>query len=365
MSVPFFDIRAQHTSIRAEMESAIQRVLDSGRFVGGPEVESFEAELACFCGTQYAIGVGNGTDALQLALKACGVGAGDEVITAAMTFTATAEAIVNVGARPVFVDVDRTYTLDVNQVADRIGPRTRAIIAVHLYGQPADAEPLMELASRHGLVVVEDAAQAHGARYRGRRAGSLGHIACFSFYVTKNLGALGDAGAIVTDNETWAHNLRQLRDHGRSGHYLHETIGVNSRLDSLQAALLRVKLRHLDDWNQARRAVARLYDALLAPSGLVLPYVSPGREPVFHLYVVRSPDREALRSRLDEAGIGTGIHYPVPLHRQPAYRFLGYERGVLPLSEAWADQVLSLPMYAELSASQVEEVVGVLNRSGE
>jgi dTDP-4-amino-4,6-dideoxygalactose transaminase len=252
--------------------------------------------------------------------------------------------------------------LDVDQVADRITPRTKALLPVHLYGQPADMSPLMDLAQRHGLVVVEDAAQGHGARYQGQRVGSLGHIACFSFYVTKNLGALGDAGAIVTNDDGWAEVLRRLRDHGRSGHYLHETIGCNSRLDALQAAVLRVKLRHLDEWNAARRGVARVYDSLLASSGLSLPYVAPGREPVYHLYVVRTPagGRDGLMQRLEEAGIGSGIHYPLPLHLQPAYRSLGYERGSLPNSEAWADQVLSLPMYAELTPGQVEQVVSAI-----
>lgn len=360
MTVPFFDIRAQHDSIRAEMDAAIQRVMDSGRFVGGPEVEAFEAEFAQFCEAKHAVGVGNGTDALQLALRVCGVGAGDEVITTAFTFTATAEAIINVGAQPVFVDVDQTYTLDVAQVAERITHRTKAILPVHLYGQPADMAPLMDLAQRHGLVVVEDAAQGHGARYRGQRVGSLGHIACFSFYVTKNLGALGDAGAIVTNDDGWAQALRRLRDHGRSGHYLHESIGCNSRLDALQAAVLRVKLRHLDSWNASRRSLARLYDELLATSSLGLPYVAPGRELVYHLYVVRAGDREGLIRQLDNAGIGTGIHYPIPLHLQPAYRSLEVQSGSLPNSEAWSNQVVSLPMYAELSPADVRLVVGAI-----
>jgi len=363
VSIPFVDLQAQHRSIRDEMDAAIRRVLDSGRFVGGPEVEGFEAEFARYLGVKHAMGVGNGTDALQLALKAAGVGAGDEVITTPYTFTATAEAIVNVGARPVFVDVDNTYTLDVSQVADRITQRTRAVIPVHLYGQAADMAPLMDLAQRHNLIVVEDAAQAQGARYHDRRAGSLGHIACFSFYVTKNLGALGDAGAVATDDDRLAQAIRQLRDHGRSGHYLHEIVGVNSRLDALQAAVLRVKLWHLDEWNAARRRVAYAYGERLASSGLSLPYVAPGREPIYHLYVVRTPDRESLRKKLEAAGIGTGIHYPIPLHLQPAYRSLGYERGSHPNSELWADQVLSLPMYAEMTEAQVEQVASAVNNA--
>ena len=363
MPVPFLDLKAQHSSIRGEIDAAIAEVIDSGRFVGGPILEAFESEFAAYCGVKHAMGVGNGTDALQLALKACGVGPGDEVITAAFTFTATAEAIVNIGATPVFVEVDESYTLDVSQVAGRINARTKAIIPVHLYGQTADMTPLMVLAEEHGLVVVEDAAQAQGARYQGQRAGSLGHIACFSFYVGKNMGALGDAGAVVTDNDRWADAVRQLRDHGRSGHYLHEVVGYNSRLDTIQAAVLRIKLRRLDAWNAARRRVAATYASALAGSGLALPKVAAGREPIYHLYVVRAPNREALKQHLDQAGIGTGIHYPVPLHLQPAYRYLGYERGALPRSEAWADQVLSLPMFAEMTQDQVEQVAAEVRRS--
>ncbi len=360
MTVPFVDLQVQYRAIRAEVDSAMAEVIASSRFVGGPVVEAFENEFARFCGARYAVGVGNGTDALLLALRAVGVGPGDEVITAALTFTATAEAIASAGARPVWVDVDETYTVDVDQVAARVTPRTRAIIPVHLYGQPADVAPLMELAERHGLVVVEDGAQAHGARYHGRRVGALGHIACFSFYPAKNLGAYGDGGAVVTDNEQWAKQVRILADHGRTGYYEHEFIGGNSRLDALQAAVLRVKLRYLDEWNEARRRVAARYAELLATSGLVLPAVGAGREHVYHLYVVRAADRDGLRQRLQQAGIGTGLHYPLPLHCQPAYRELGRQRGELPNSEAWTAQVLSLPMYAELTEEQIEQVAAVL-----
>ena len=360
LSVPFVDLRAQTESIRAEIDAALDQVIDSGRFVGGPLVEAFEAEFACFCGARHAIGVANGTDALCLALRACGVGPGDEVITTAFTFTATAEAIVSAGARPVLVDVDDTYTLDIGQVTERLTPRTKAILPVHLYGQPADMGPLLALAKEHGLYVVEDAAQAHGARYHGRRVGALGHVACFSFYPAKNLGAFGDAGAIVTDNDEWARRVRVLADHGRMSYYLHDMVGCNSRLDAVQAAVLRVKLRHLDEWNAGRRRAARTYEALFASSELSLPHAAPGREHVYHLYVVRSARRDALREHLQRAGIGTGLHYPVPLHLQPAYRDLGYERGAFPNSEAWADQILSLPMYAELSDGQIEQVVSAV-----
>jgi dTDP-4-amino-4,6-dideoxygalactose transaminase len=360
MPVPFVDLKAQYHSIHDQVDAALAEVIESSRFVGGAAVEAFEAEFAHACGVKHAVGVGNGTDALQVALRACGVGSGDEVITAAFTFMATAEAIVNAGARPVFVDVDETYTLDVNQVADRITARTKAILPVHLYGQPADIDPLMELAQRHGLVVVEDAAQAHGARYKGRRVGSLGHIACFSFYPSKPLGAYGDAGAVLTNDDRWAQQVRTICDHGRTGYYQHDLIGCNSRLDALQAAVLRVKLQHLDEWNAARRGVALHYAELLASSGLILPYVAPEREHVYHLYVVRARDREGLRQHLQQAGIGTGLHYPGPLHLQPAYAFLGYQRGSLPNTEAWADQILSLPMYAEMTPCQVSEVAAAI-----
>ncbi len=361
MDVPFVDLKAQYRSIRQEVEAAIGEVLESARYVGGPQVEAFESEFAEYCGVRFAVGVGNGTEALHLALVACGVQAGDEVITAANTFTATAEAIVQAGARPVFVDVDETYTLDVEEVALAITPRTRAIVPVHLYGQPADMHPLMALAQRHGVTVIEDAAQAHGARYDGRRVGSLGHMACFSFYPAKNLGAYGDGGAVVTDNPDWAGRVRRLADHGRSGYYAHAEVGFNSRLDALQAAILRVKLRHLDAWNEARREVARAYEGLLGSSGLVLPATRPGREHVYHLYVVRCPvgsadERDRLRRDLEDAGVHTGLHYPLPLHLQPAYRSLGYGRGTFARSEAWADQLLSLPMYAELTREQIARV---------
>jgi len=357
MAIPFVDLGKQYESMRDEITVALGGVLDSSRFVGGPVVGAFEAEFARFCGVKHAIGVGNGTDALMLALRACGVVAGDEVITSAFTFTATAEAIVNAGARPVFVDVDDTYTLDVEQVAERITSHTRAIIAVHLYGQPADMDPLLALAEHHGLCLIEDAAQAHGAYYHDRRVGSLGHIACFSFYPSKPLGAYGDGGAVLTDDDRYAAAVRLLCDHGRSSYYLHDVVGINSRLDALQAAVLRAKLPHVDDWNAARRRVAALYDARLAPLGLEVPCVAPGREHVYHLYVIRSRRRDAVRQHLAAAGIQTGLHYPVPLHLQPAYRDLGYQTGSLPNSEAWAADILSLPMYAELTEGQIGEVV--------
>jgi len=361
MNIPLVDLKAQYLSIKDEIDAAMAGVIRTCRFVGGKEVEAFEGEFAAFCDVKYAIGVGNGTDALQLALLACGVERGAEVITVAHTFTATAEAVVNVGARPVFVDVDETYTMDMNQVADRITARTRAIMPVHLYGQSADMDPLISLAEKHGLIVIEDAAQAHGARYRGRRFGSLGHLACFSFYPGKNLGAYGDAGAVITDDPELAQCIRMFHDHGRTGKYMHQQVGFNSRLDALQAAILRVKLSHLDRWNECRRKHAVLYDQLLADvPGVVTPYVAPNVEHVYHLYVIQVPNRDEVQAALKAAGVETGIHYPIPLHEQPAYAHLGYKPEDLPVTHALAPRILSLPMYPELTDEQIHSVVDVL-----
>lgn len=366
MTIPLVDLKAQYASIKGEIDAAIEEVLSTCSFVGGKNVRAFESEFAAFCNVEYAVGVGNGTDALQLALLACGIGKDTEVITVSHTFTATAEAIVNVGARPVFVDVNETYTIDVSQVADRITPCTQAIIPVHLYGQPADMDPLLSLAEKHGLVVIEDAAQAHGARYNGRRSGSFGHLACFSFYPGKNLGAYGDAGAVITNDSEVAKHIDRLHDHGRTGKYVHERIGFNSRLDALQAAVLRVKLSHLDKWNAARRAHTALYDKLLADvPGVVTPYVSPNVEHVYHLYVIQVPNRDQVQAALKAAGIQTGIHYPIPLHEQPAYAHLGYKPEDFPVTHALASQILSLPMYPELNEEQIHYVVEVIRRTVE
>jgi dTDP-4-amino-4,6-dideoxygalactose transaminase len=357
MNIPLVDLKAQYRSIQPEMDAAIQEVLDSTAFVGGTQIKQFEKEFAAFCEVPYAIGVGNGTDALELALRACGVGSGDEVITVSHTFTATAEAVIAVGATPVLVEIDpQTYNMDVGDLEGKITPRTRAIIPVHLYGQPADMDPILEVAQRHGLRVIEDAAQAHGARYKGRRAGSLGDIACFSFYPGKNLGAYGDAGALTTADPDLAQYVRFMHNHGRTEKYIHDYIGRNSRLDGLQAAILRVKLRHLDGWNAQRRAHARTFDELLSGLDVGLPTIFPEVEPVFHLYVVRVQDRDGLRAFLGERGISAGIHYPVPLHLQPAYKDLGYREGDLPITEAAAREILSLPMYAELTGEQMEAI---------
>ncbi|MCL5958576.1 MAG: DegT/DnrJ/EryC1/StrS family aminotransferase [Chloroflexi bacterium] len=364
MTIKFVDLKAQLHSIKDEIDAAMNEVMSNCSFVGGKAIKTFEEEFAAYCGVKHVLGVGNGTDALQLALLGCGVGPGQEVITATHTFTATAEAIVNVGARPVFVDVDQTYNIDVNQVQDKITSRTRAIIPVHLYGQPADMAPLMSLADKHGLKVIEDAAQAHGARYQGRRAGSLGHVACFSFYPGKNLGAYGDAGAVATGDPEIARRVDVLRDHGRAGKYVHEVVGFNSRLDSLQAAVLRVKLSHLDDWNERRRSRAALYNDLLAGvPGVVTPFVAPNVEHVYHLYVIQVPERDRVQAALKQAGIETGIHYPIPLHEQPAYSNLKHMPDDFPVSHAIAPQILSLPMFAELTDEQIHYVVDAVKEA--
>ena len=356
--IPLVDLKAQYSAIKEEMNAAIAGVLESAQFISGPEVKSFEEEFAEFCGAKYAVGVGNGTDALSLALRSTGVGPGDEVIATANTFIATAEAISSVGAVPVFVDVDPVYYNMASAALEAaITSRTRAVVPVHLYGQPAPMEDICSIARRHGLIVVEDAAQAHGASYKGKRIGIWGDLACFSFYPAKNLGAYGDAGAVVTDDEGAAEQVRLMRDHGRVDKYIHERIGVNSRLDSLQAAVLRVKLRHLDEWNRRRRHLAATYSGALSDfQWITAPEEIPDGRHVYHLYVIQLEDREALRDHLVEAGVATGIHYPVPLHLQPAYHHLGYREGRFPVSEALADRIVSLPMYPELSEHIVQDI---------
>jgi dTDP-4-amino-4,6-dideoxygalactose transaminase len=362
-TIPLVDLKAQYATIQPAIDQAIARILDTTAFVMGADVRAFEDEFAAFCETSHAIGVSSGTDALHLALRACGVGAGDEVITVSHTFIATAEAISMCGARPVFVDIHPdTYNIAVDQIEPAITPRTKAIIVVHLYGQPADMDPLLALAQQHNLYLIEDAAQAHGARYRGKRVGGLGHIGCFSFYPGKNLGGYGDGGAVTTNDSDLAERVRLLRNHGRHTKYEHLIEGFCDRLDTLQAAVLRVKLAHLEEWNQQRRAVAALYQRFLADcDGIRLPVVPDWAEPVWHLYVVQVQDRAALQAALKEAGIATGIHYPIPLHLQPAYQFLGYKRGDLPHTEAAVDQIVSLPMYPELSEQHVQRVASVLS----
>ena len=354
--IPFVDLKAQYASIKQEVNAAIQGVLDSCQFTLGPEVAKLEEEFAAYSGASIGIGVNTGTSALHLALLAAEVGTGDEVITVPFTFVATVSAICYSGARPVFVDIDpRTYTMDPAGIEAAITPRTKAIIPVHLYGQTADMDPILAVARKHGLTVIEDACQAHGAEYKGRRAGSMGDMACFSFYPGKNLGAYGEGGMVVTDNAAYARTIRMLRDWGAEKKYEHVLKGYNFRLEGLQGAVLRVKLRHLDAWTEARRAVAARYDHLL--NGVVpTPDAPAHNRHVYHVYAIRTGDRAVWQKALTEAGIQTGIHYPTPIHLLPAHTDLGYREGQFPHSEKAAREVLSLPMYPELSGAQVETV---------
>lgn len=362
--IPFLDLKTIHCELQAEIVAAWQRILEDGAFVGGPEVEGFEREFAAYVGARHCVGVSNGTDALLFALLALGLRPGDQVITASHTFIGTSEPIGHAGGKPVFVDVDAaTGTLDPALVEAAITPRTRFLLPVHLYGQPADMGPLLDIARRHDLKLVEDACQAHGAEYRGRRAGSLGHAAGFSFYPGKNLGACGEGGAVTTDDAAVAARVRQLRDHGQVRKYHHEIEGYNGRLDALQAAALRIKLRHLDGWNEQRRRAAATYAELLVGSPFELPTEAPGRKHVYHLYVVRHPERERVQAALTAAGIGTGLHYPVPLHLQPPYRSSSLPLGSLPRSEHWASAGLSLPMYPNIDQGQQARVAEALRRA--
>ncbi len=353
--IPLVDVKAQYEELRPQIDEAIQRVLSSAQFILGPEVLAFEEAFAKFVGVPSAVGVASGTAALHLALLACKVGPGDEVITSPHTFIATAEAISQTGGRPVFADIDpETYTLDPGAVEAAITPRTRAIIPVHLYGHPAEMGPLLDLARPRGIWVIEDAAQAHGAGYRGQACGSIGALAAFSFYPGKNLGAFGDAGAVTGTNAEALARVRKLRDHGRTSKYEHDEVGYGERLDGLQAAVLSVKLEQLRTWNDARRRIAGMYSSLLADLPIGLPSEQPWATHVYHLYVIRTSRRDGLLAALDRAGVKAGIHYPVPLHRQPAYREL--EAGPLPEAERAAAEVLSLPMYPQLTDRQVERV---------
>lgn len=358
MRVPFLDLKAQHEPLRAELDAAIREVVDAGAFAGGPFVAKFEEDFAAFCRCPYAIGVGNGTDAIWLSLLALGVGPGDEVITVPSTFMATAEAISFTGAKPVFVDIEeQTYTMDPGLIEAAITPKTKAIIPVHLYGQSADMDPIMEIANRRGLSVIEDACQAHGAEYKGRAAGTIGIAGCFSFYPGKNLGAFGEAGAVVTHNEALRNKIQMLRDHGQAEKYRHACVGWNARMDGIQGAVLRVKLKHLANWNAVRRIRARVYDRHLGSlENLITPREAAYAHHVYHLYVVRVKERDRIFQQLADAGIACGIHYPVPIHLQEAYRFLGYAEGSFPVSEQCARECLSLPMFPHLTAEQLEAV---------
>jgi dTDP-4-amino-4,6-dideoxygalactose transaminase len=360
--VPFLDLKAQYHSIKPEIDAAIARILETSQFVLGEEVAGFEREFAAYCGAAHGVAVNSGTSALHLAFLAAGIGPGDEVITIPHTFVATVAAIRYTGARAVFVDVDpASFTMDPGKVEAAITPRTRAIAPVHLYGHPADMDPILEIARRRRLAVVEDAAQAHGARYKGRPAGSMGDLACFSFYPGKNLGAYGEGGLVVTSNEEYARIIRMLRDWGQDRKYHHLLAGYNYRMEGLQGAILRVKLRHLEKWTEARRAHAGRYRALLADTGLGLPAEAPGCRHVYHVYAVRTRERETLMKALGEQGIQTGIHYPVPVHLQPAYADAAWSKGSFPHSENAADEVVSLPMYPEMTEEHLQAVSQALH----
>jgi dTDP-4-amino-4,6-dideoxygalactose transaminase len=359
--IPFLDLKAQYQSIKPEIEAAVASVLDSGQFVLGPEVAAFEREFAQYSGAAHGIAVNTGTSALHLALLAAGVGPGDEVITVPFTFVATVSAIGYTGAKAVFVDIDpATFTMDPAQLEAAITPRTKAIVPVHLYGQMADMDPIVAIAKRHGLVVIEDACQAHGAFYKGRRAGSIGDMACFSFYPGKNLGACGEGGIVLTSNPAYDRTVRLLRDWGAERKYHHVLKGFNYRMEGMQGAILRVKLRHLDAWTEGRRACAAQYDALLAGGPVQAPREAAYGRHVYHVYAVRTSDRSELQAALDAAKIQWNLHYPIPVHLQPAHADLGYREGDFPHSEAAANEVLSLPMYPELGRDAIARVAAVV-----
>lgn len=355
--VPFLDLKAQYRSIKTELLPAVTSVMENCSFILGSEVAAFEREFSAYHNASFGIAVNTGTSALHLALLAAGIGPGDEVITVSFTFVATVAAIVYTGATPVFVDIDpETLTMDVAAIEKAITPRTRAILPVHLHGQAADMDPVIDIALRHGLLVIEDACQAHGAEYKGRRVGSIGDMGCFSFYPGKNLGACGEGGMVITNNQTYEHAIRMLRDWGSESKYCHILKGYNYRMEGMQGAILRVKLRHLEEWTEARRSHARRYDELLADSGVGTPCARFHNRHVYHIYAIRVPERDAFQKELTAHGIQTGIHYPVPVHLQPAFADLGYKAGDFPHTEAAADTVLSLPMYAELTGEQQERV---------
>jgi dTDP-4-amino-4,6-dideoxygalactose transaminase len=362
--IPLVDLRGQYATIQPAIDAAMRGVVEAAAFVGGPAVQEFEAAFATFCEVPHVVSCGNGTDAIHIVLHALGIGRGDEVITVPNTFIATAEAITMAGATPVFVDVRDDSLIDPGQLASAITARTKAIVPVHLYGQAVDLDAIAAIARPRGIAIVEDAAQAHGARLRGRRLGGLADAGTFSFYPGKNLGAYGDGGAIAVPDPVLAKRVAMLRDHGRTGKYLHELPGFNSRLDTLQAAILLVKLAHLDAWNAARRRVAGWYrERLVNIPELVLPHPAADTEPVWHLYVVHHPRRDAIRAALADADIGSGIHYPMPLHLQPAYRGLGHAEGSFPVAERLAATCLSLPMYAELTEAMVDRVAATVRRA--
>ena len=362
--VPFVDLKLQYQGIKSEIMDAVSHVLETGQFVLGEEVSLFEQEFASFVGADHAIALNTGTSALHLALLAAGVGPGDEVITVPFTFVATVAAIRYTGATPVFVDIDlASYTMDPSQVERAITPKTKAICPVHLYGQAADMDPILDVARRYGLNVIEDACQAHGTEYKGRRVGAIGDAGAFSFYPGKNLGAYGEGGMAVTNDAQVAHKMRMLRDWGAEKKYYHQLKGFNYRMDGIQGAILRVKLRYLPEWTELRRSHAAAYQRLLVDAGVVLPREMPYSRHVYHVYAVRAADRPGLQQQLQDAGVQTGIHYPIPVHLQEAHADLGYHAGSFPLSEQAANEVLSLPMFPELTPAQVEAVAAAVGRN--
>src|SRR5437660_3294693 len=365
MKVPFLDLKPHYAPLIDEFDGASREVIESSAFAGGPFVERFEEEFATFCGSRYAIGVGNGTDALWLALLALGIGEGDEVITVPNTFIATAEAIIRCKARPVFVDVHQdTFTLDPAELESSLTERTKAIVPVHLFGQPADMDPILEFARAYGLFVIEDAAQAHGAEYKGRKAGTLGDAGCFSFYPGKNLGAFGEAGAVATNDAELREKIQVLRDHGQTRKYYHTLVGWNCRMDGIHAAILSIKLRHLEEANLLRRERALQYNQAFAGiEGIATPFEADYAHHVYHVYAIRVQERDEVRQYLEEKGIGCGVHYPIPIHLQEACRSLDYTRGAFPVSENLADEFLSLPMFPELTEEQTEYVASCVSEA--
>jgi len=362
MKVHFLDLKIQYKEIEQEVLPMVTDAMENASFIGGPQVSGFEEEFANFCDSKFCIGVGSGTDALRFALMAVGVGPGDEVITVPNTFIATTEAISQVGAVPVFVDISTdTYNIDVSQIEGKITEKTKAIIPVQLYGQPADMDPILEIAKRHDLVVIEDACQAHGALYKEKKAGAMGIAGCFSFYPGKNLGAFGEAGAVVTQDEEIAQKIRMIRDHGQEKKYFHQMEGYNGRLDAIQAGVLRIKLKRLGAWNRSRRKNAAYYNELLSEiPGVTIPVEADFAVSVYHLYIILIDDRDRLQQFLGDKGIATGLHYPMPLHLQKAYDYLGYSKGDFPITEDVADRLLSLPMYSQLSKEQIEYVADAI-----
>ena len=362
--IPVIDLKRQYASIKDEIDGAVKRVIDSGRYMGGPEVEGFEREFAAYCENAHGIALGSGTASLNLSLRALGIGPGDEVITVAFTLSATLDAISETGATPVLVDVDpETYTLDPTQLEAKITSRTKAVLPVHIYGHPADMDPIVAIAARHNLPVIADACEAHGALYKGRQVTAFGTASGFSFYPTKNLNALGDAGGVVTSDDRLADGLRMLRQHGWDRRFHSAVPSLNSRMDEIHAAVLRVKLPHLDAWNQRRGAIATRFDAALADTDVVPATHAPWAQPSYYLYVLRSPRRDDRRAALTEAGIGSDVHWPEPPHLQPAYTHLGYQKGSLPVTERLCNEVLTIPMFPELTDAEVDRICSVLRKA--